>query len=110
MGNPTSMSAGRAIVWQFLSKASSVVIQFVLTAILARLLTPAEYGTVAIVTVFVAFFSMLADVGISPAIIQFDDLSEQDISSLFTFTILLGIVLALGFAAVAPGCGRRWSA
>lgn len=102
MGNPTSMSAGRAIVWQFLSKASSVVIQFVLTAILARLLTPAEYGTVAIVTVFVAFFSMLADVGISPAIIQFDDLSEQDISSLFTFTILLGIVLALGFAAVAP--------
>ena len=86
-----------ALVIQFGSKYANVVIQLIVTAILARLLTPTQYGTVAIVTVFTSFFSILADSGIAPAIIQFKDLSEDDLSGLFVFSVLFGCVLLLVF-------------
>lgn len=83
-----------AIGAQFVSKYTNVALQLVLTAILARLLTPAEFGSAAIVTVFSSFFTILADLGIGPAIIQFKDLGRPEHESLFSFSLVLGLVLA----------------
>lgn len=89
-GNP---SAGKAILWQLVSKYASVAIQLLITMVLARIISPEQYGIVAIVTVFTTLFSTLADVGIGPAVIQYD-LSEDECSGLFVFTVLFGVVLA----------------
>ena len=86
---------------QFASRYANVAIQLVLTAVLARLLTPEEFGTVAIVTVFTSFFSIFADLGISPAIVQFPDLEEKDINALFTFSIILAVALATLFCLLS---------
>lgn len=86
---------------QILSKYSNVVIQLVITMVLSRLLSPAEYGTVAVVTVFLSFFQVLSDVGISTAIVQYRDLTSGDYNALFFFTLLLGIILSLGFCALS---------
>jgi len=83
-----------ALGMQLVAKYSNVIVQLAVTMVLARLLTPAEYGTVAIVTVFTSFFSMLADVGISTAIIQYRDLTREDYDALFLFCLLLGMALA----------------
>ena len=91
----------KALGVQFASKYANVVVQLGLTAILARLLTPEQYGTVAIVTVFTTFFSIFADVGIAPAVIQFSDLTDEDLSGLLTFSGLLGAILTLVFFLVA---------
>ena len=67
-----------ALGLQLVSKYANVVVQLVITMVLARLLTPEQYGTVAIVTVFTSFFAILADLGVSTAIVQYKDLSKSD--------------------------------
>lgn len=93
----TSPSVGKALTFQFASRYINVVIQLVITAVLARILTPDEFGLIAIVAVFSSFFTMLSDLGLSPAIVQFDDLSENDYSALLTFSFLAGAVFTALF-------------
>lgn len=80
-----------------LAKYSGVVVQLVITSILARLITPEEFGIVAIATVMIAFFNILSDIGIGPAIIQKKDLSFTDLSHIFSFTIYVGAMMGLIF-------------
>lgn len=90
-----------ALGMQLVSKYSNVIVQLAVTMILARLITPEAFGTVAIVTVFTSFFSILADVGISTAIIQYEDLTRDDYDALFVFSILLGVGLAAIFCLLS---------
>jgi PST family polysaccharide transporter len=99
------VSVRKALAAQFSSKYINVVVQLLLTAILARLLTPSEFGLVATVTIFSAFFTMLADMGIAPAIIQFRDLKMQELSGLITFTAILGLLLTGAFWLISAPIG-----
>lgn len=90
------------VFYTALSKYSGIIISLIINAILSRLLTPDEYGIVALVTVFVTFFNLLSDFGIGPAIIQNHSLDENDIKSIFSFSILIGTILALLFFVSAP--------
>ena len=90
------------VLYTALSKYSGIFVSILIGTILARLLTPEEFGIVALVTVFSTFFNLLTDFGIGPAIIQSHNLNEKDIQSIFTFSILLGIVFACSFFFAAP--------
>ena len=57
------------VFYTALAKYSGIVISLVIAGILARLLSPDDFGIVAVATVIIAFFSLLTDMGISPAII-----------------------------------------
>lgn len=83
-----------ALGMQLVAKYSNVVVQLGVTMVLARLLTPSEYGTVAIVTVFTSFFSIVGSAGISTAIIQYKELTSNDYDALFFFCLPLGLILA----------------
>ncbi|MCP4971722.1 MAG: lipopolysaccharide biosynthesis protein, partial [Arcobacter sp.] len=74
----------------------------IISAILARLLTPKEYGTVAIILIFTSFFGLLSSIGIGPAIVQNKSLSKSDIKSIFTFTLFFGIILSIIFYLFSP--------
>lgn len=87
----------QALVIQTVSKYSTFFVQLLLSVILARILSPAEYGLIAIVSVFLTFFQVLSDLGIGPAIIQYRDLDESDYSALITFSALLGLCLMILF-------------
>ncbi|WP_165365335.1 lipopolysaccharide biosynthesis protein [Bifidobacterium pseudolongum] len=93
-----SISFLKASVIQFASKYLNVAIQLILTAILARLLSPEEYGVMAGITIFTSLFSILADMGFGPAIIQFKDLTQKDYGGIFVFSIAIGAVLSIAFA------------
>ncbi|WP_150855858.1 oligosaccharide flippase family protein, partial [Streptococcus pneumoniae] len=67
----------RGIFYTAIGKYSNVVIQLLVTAILSRILSPVEYGIVAVVNVFLLFFQMLADSGIGPAIVQNKELNKS---------------------------------
>ena len=75
------------ILYNALGKYSNVIIQLLVTSILSRMLTPKEYGLVAVVNVFLIFFQMIADSGIGPAIIQEKSLTKQDIQHIFSLTV-----------------------
>lgn len=85
------------IIITAISKYSGIFLSIIIGAVLARLLTPEEFGTVAIVTVFISFFNILADIGIGPAIIQNRDLNLEDHKIIYGFTLVLAIILSLAF-------------
>lgn len=91
-------SLKQAAIINAASKYATVIINLLLTAILARILTPEDYGVVAVTTVFTNFFSIFADMGIGTAVIQNKELTKNDTDNIFSFTIKQGIVLMLCFA------------
>ena len=85
------------ILFTALGRYSNVLLSIIVGAFLARLLTPNDFGIVSIVTIFIAFFQLLSEVGIGPAIIQNKTLNKKDIESIFSFSIIIGFVFALLF-------------
>ncbi|MDR0541140.1 MAG: lipopolysaccharide biosynthesis protein [Dysgonamonadaceae bacterium] len=83
------------------AKYSGIVISLIVTAILSRILLPGEFGIIAVAMVFIAFFSILSDMGIGTAIIQKKELTETDLSHIFSLSIYLAIVSAIVFFFVA---------
>lgn len=92
----------QAATIQFASRYSSFAVQFVIAMILARLITPEEFGVVAVIAVFTHFFSLVSDMGVSAGIVQHKDLDNRDISGLMLFSILVGVGLAAFFCLVTP--------
>lgn len=89
-----------AILVTFIFKYSSVLINLLGNAFLARILTPNDFGIVSMVNVFVVFFSLLSDMGFGAAIIQNKTLDKLDIDSIYSFMIYFGVVLAVIFSII----------
>lgn len=87
----------KGTIYTGVAKYSSLVVSLIVTAILSRSLEPKDFGTVAIATFFINFFSTLTISGFSPAIIQNRSLCKDDISNIYSFTIVLGLFLSLFF-------------
>ncbi|MDO6461140.1 lipopolysaccharide biosynthesis protein [Granulosicoccaceae sp. 1_MG-2023] len=87
------------------TKYLSFGMRIIVAAVLARLLNPDEFGIYAIALVFLTFFSLLSESGVSVAVVQKRDLSEQDISNIFLFSLGVGISISLIFAFSAPAIG-----
>ncbi len=96
----------KGVFWSAVEKYSGVVVALVISAVLARLISPEDFGVVAIATVIISFLSMFSSMGIAPAIIQRNDLSEKNLDSIFTWSIVIGAILALIlFACAKPIAG-----
>jgi PST family polysaccharide transporter len=85
------------VIINFITTYSSIGIKLVIWGVLARLLTPEEFGVVAVVAVFTGFFELISSMGLGPAVIQNRDLTDEDNSSIFIFVLLVGIILAFVF-------------
>lgn len=79
------------------AKYSTVVVNLLVTAILSRILSPEDYGILAITTIFTNFFAILSEMGIGPAVVQNRNLTENEIDDIFSFTVFAGIILAVAF-------------
>lgn len=82
------------IFYTTLARYSGIIVSIIIGAVLARLLTPDEFGVVALVTVFASFFNLLSEFGLGAAVIQNQSLSDEDVQSIFSFSILLGFLLS----------------
>lgn len=90
------------IIWETTGRFSSIGIQFLVTVLIARILTPEEFGIIGLLTVFIAFGQILLDSGFSQALIQKKNATETDLSSIFFLNILLGIIIYFIFYFAAP--------
>lgn len=91
------MTLKKAALLNAASRYASVLIGIFFTMILARLLTPADYGIVAVTVVFTNLFTIIADMGISAGIIQNKELTRDDTNGIFLFSLLLGVILSICF-------------
>lgn len=72
------------------------------TAVLGRLLTPEDYGLVGLVAIVIGFVSLFKDLGLASAIIQREELTQREVSTLFWLNLGFSVVVALLTAAAAP--------
>lgn len=84
-----------------IAKYSGLIIQIGITVVLARLLTPTDFGIVAIATVLIQFFATISEAGIGPAVIQKKDLSNSELESIFSFTLIIGLLLSIIFFSLS---------
>lgn len=86
------------VFWQGLSNIGNFGLGFIISVILARLLTPEDFGVVAIIGVFIALFSVFIDSGFSMALVQKKELQEADRSSVFFLNLIMaGIIYTFLF-------------
>jgi len=83
-------------------QAAKFVIRVASMVVLARLLTPEEYGLVGMVVPLTEFVLMFRDMGLSAATIQKAQISHAQVSTLFWINVGIGVVLAMITAALAP--------
>lgn len=90
------------IIWNLIEKISVQVVGFVLNIILARLLTPHDYGTIGMLTVFLTFSNVFIDSGFSRALIQRQDRTETDFSTTLIFNVAVSCILYGALFFLAP--------
>lgn len=88
--------------WTTISSIFRSGLQFAQMAILARLLAPADFGLMALVTATLAFATIFADMGISSAIIHRRDVTQQQLSSLFWLNVSASSGLMLLLMLLSP--------
>lgn len=88
----------KGTLWSMIERFSTMGIQLLCTLAIAQFLTPAEFGLVSMMSIFLAFSTILIDSGFGQAIIREQNVTELDYSSLFYFNIFIGaIIYAVAF-------------
>ena len=75
-------------IWRSLERWGALGLSFIVSIILARILDPSVYGTIAIVTVLITILDIFLDSGFGNALVQKKDADDLDYSSIFYFNVL----------------------
>lgn len=102
MGESLKNKTVKGTIWSSLERFSVQGIHFLVMILMARILTPADYGIVGMLAIFIAISQSLVDSGFSQALIRKQDRSEIDNSTVFYFNIAVGIVLYTVLYFCAP--------
>lgn len=92
----------KGTVWSTLERFSVQGIQFVVMILMARILTPGDYGLVGMIAIFIAVSQSFIDSGFSQALIRKQERTEVDNSTVFYFNIAVGLFLYLLLYVAAP--------
>jgi len=92
----------QALSWSFVESASVRGIRLFFGIVLARLLSPEQFGLVAMLTIFVAVAQSFLDSGFGAALIQKQDTTHLDTCSVFYFNIVMGMAVAGFLCLTAP--------
>lgn len=102
MKKDTKRSVFSNFIWRFAERCGAQGVSFIVSIVLARLLTPEAYGTVALVTVITNILQVFVDSGLGSALIQKKDADDLDFSTVFYFNFSVCIVLYMGMFFAAP--------
>jgi len=92
----------KGLKWTSIETIGVRLAQFIIGIVLARLLTPADYGIIGIIAVFIAIASAFIDSGFSNALIRKKEASEVDFSTTYIFNILISVFFYILLVISAP--------
>ena len=92
----------KGVSWSAAERVVSQFFQLAMTVFLARLLSPDDFGLIAIVLVFIAISQSLIDCGLSNALIQKSERDELDFSTVFHFNVVFGLFIYMIIYSFAP--------
>lgn len=89
-------------IWRFAERCGAQLVSFIVSIVLARILAPEDYGTIALVTVFTAILQVFVDSGLGTALIQKKNADDVDFSSVFYFNFVVCLILYAVMFLAAP--------
>lgn len=102
MGESVRDKAVEGMAWTTIERVFNYGIQFVVGIVIARLISPSDYGLIGMLAIFIAISQTFLDSGFASALIQKKKKTEEDYSTVFWFNIVISFILYLLFYASAP--------
>lgn len=104
MNNTTNLKqqTKKGLYWSFFNQFATNGMQFCVGIVMARLLSPSDYGITALPAVFMAIANILQNGGLSDALVRKTDLREEDLSTSFYYSISMGILMYFSLFSTAP--------
>jgi len=87
--------------WSAFSKLLAQLFTWASTLIVIRILTPEEYGLMALATILISFLTLLYEMGLGSAIVQAKKISKDDLKNIFGFVLLINLILCLASIVLA---------
>ena len=81
------------VIWKFLERTGAYLLSFIVSVVLARILSPDEFGYIAIVMIVISFCDVLVESGLGTALVQKKDADSLDFSTVTIFSLFFSIVL-----------------
>jgi len=100
--NNTASTKGKSFLWSAIERFSVQAVQFIFQIILARLLSPSDYGLIAMLAIFMAIAQAFIDSGFTNALIKKLDRTDKDFSTIFYFNLFISIVIYILLYLGAP--------
>ena len=94
--------AVNGVAWTMVERYSGQIVQFVISVILARMLTPTEYGLIGMLAIFIGLTTVFIDGGFSSALVQRKDRTDGDISTVFYINVGMAVMMYLLLFVTAP--------
>lgn len=95
-------SAISALFWRFFEQGGTAVVTLVVQVVMARQLSPEEFGALAIMLVFVNVGNVIVQSGLNTAIIQNPDTTDDDCSTVFWMSLTVSLLIYAGVFMAAP--------
>lgn len=92
----------KSLFWKYFERLGVQLIQFAVTIVLSRLLLPSEYGTIALIVIFIQLCNVIIDGGFNTALIQKKNSDNIDFSTIFFFSIGVSLLLYLMMYLSSP--------
>lgn len=102
MDNISKEQFASGTIWKTMERFSGKAVSIIISAVLARILSPDDYGLIALTTVFTNLSEILIDAGFGTALIQKKVIDDEDYACVFTISCTISAVLYILLFAVAP--------
>lgn len=96
----------KGVFWSAIDKAGVKGVAFIISIIIARILTPSDYGVIGMILVFITLANIFIDSGMSQALVQRKQRTEADMSTAFYFNIAVGVACYLVLFFISPLIAR----
>ena len=97
------------IVWSLIQRFGVMFVSFVTNMILARLLTPDDFGAIGMLLIFISVANTFVDGGFAVALIQKKNPSQEDYSTIFYWNLLVSAILVAVLFVAAPSIARFYN-
>lgn len=102
MSQSIAKTAVKGTIWSAVDKFGVMTLQFLVYVVLARLLTPADFGAIGMLMIFITMSQAFADGGFGSALIQKKSTTQTDYSTVLYWNLCVGILLFLTLYTIAP--------
>jgi len=96
----------KGVSWSFIDNIASSGVSFLVGLVLARLLSPAEFGIIGMITIFIAISNSIVDSGFSNALIRKVEVKPIDYNTVFYFNLVISVILLVVIYFLSPAISR----